>query len=358
MATSTNRPFGFCAIRAPWPGIEEMIELKIRTDMPLPTPRSVTSSPSHMMTAVPAVSVTTRVRIRNSESSGMIACGAVREQPPRARQRDDAGGLQHGERDGQVARVLRQLGLTGLPLLLERLQPRDHHDEQLHDDRRRDVRHDPEREDAQLEQRATAEQVDQAVEALALDLLEAALDRDVADARTGDDRAEPVEADDREREEQLAAQVGRLEGPTEGGEHGSSWHPPRGTGSTGGAAPEEAAAPGGPARVRGAGRPRGGWGGSCGLRAVRVRPRCGVVRRQAAAASGRTVTAGRRAGRGPERRPGAGRRRGPPVAAEAGPAAQGAVRHRRWSCGGCYSAVAVPPAAVIFSRPRPRSRAQ
>jgi hypothetical protein len=29
--------------------------VKISTDMPLPTPRSVMSSPSHMITAVPAV---------------------------------------------------------------------------------------------------------------------------------------------------------------------------------------------------------------------------------------------------------------------------------------------------------------
>ncbi len=33
------------------------IWVKIITDMPLPTPRSVTSSPSHMMTPVPAVMV-------------------------------------------------------------------------------------------------------------------------------------------------------------------------------------------------------------------------------------------------------------------------------------------------------------
>ncbi len=33
------------------------IWVKIITDMPLPTPRSVTSSPSHMMTLVPAVMV-------------------------------------------------------------------------------------------------------------------------------------------------------------------------------------------------------------------------------------------------------------------------------------------------------------
>lgn len=36
--------------------------VKIRMDMPLPTPRSVMSSPSHMITAVPAVMVTTMTR--------------------------------------------------------------------------------------------------------------------------------------------------------------------------------------------------------------------------------------------------------------------------------------------------------
>ena len=36
--------------------------VKIRIDMPLPMPRSVTSSPSHMITAVPAVIVMTMTR--------------------------------------------------------------------------------------------------------------------------------------------------------------------------------------------------------------------------------------------------------------------------------------------------------
>ena len=43
------------------PGMTAMIWVKIRMDMPLPTPRSVISSPSHMMTAVPAVMVITIV---------------------------------------------------------------------------------------------------------------------------------------------------------------------------------------------------------------------------------------------------------------------------------------------------------
>ena len=40
-------------------------------DMPLPTPRSVISSPSHMMTAVPAVIVMTIVLIVNTEVFGI-----------------------------------------------------------------------------------------------------------------------------------------------------------------------------------------------------------------------------------------------------------------------------------------------
>ncbi len=55
-----------------------MIETKISIDMPLPTPRSVMSSPSHMITAVPAVIVMISTRIRTTRSSGMMAswhCG-------------------------------------------------------------------------------------------------------------------------------------------------------------------------------------------------------------------------------------------------------------------------------------------
>ena len=50
------------------PGITEMTVVKISSDMPLPTPRSVISSPSHMMTAVPAVMQITIVVIVKMES--------------------------------------------------------------------------------------------------------------------------------------------------------------------------------------------------------------------------------------------------------------------------------------------------
>ena len=45
--------------------------VKIISDMPLPTPRSVISSPSHMITAVPAVMQMTIVLIVNTEVFGI-----------------------------------------------------------------------------------------------------------------------------------------------------------------------------------------------------------------------------------------------------------------------------------------------
>src|SRR3984885_263958 len=49
------------------PGMTAMTCVKIISDMPLPTPRSVISSPSHMMTAVPAVMMITIVTSVNTE---------------------------------------------------------------------------------------------------------------------------------------------------------------------------------------------------------------------------------------------------------------------------------------------------
>ncbi len=56
----THQP-RFSLICQPSDGSRAAIEVKISTDMPLPTPRSVMSSPSHMTTPVPAVIVMTRV---------------------------------------------------------------------------------------------------------------------------------------------------------------------------------------------------------------------------------------------------------------------------------------------------------
>jgi hypothetical protein len=136
---------------------------------------------------------------------------AALEQVARAGQGDDAGGLQHGQAERQVAGVLGDLRLAGLALLLEGLQPRDHHDEQLQDDRGRDVRHDPEREDRQLEQRPAGEQVDQAVDAGVAHVIEARLHVGDVDAGGRHLGTEPEDRDDEEDEQQLAPQVRRPE---------------------------------------------------------------------------------------------------------------------------------------------------
>ena len=155
----------FCWMAHSEAGKPDAIDVKISSDMPLPMPRSVMSSPNHMMRPVPAVIVRTMMRIVGMVSSvridvhegPKICCGLRAKVIERRR-------LQDREADGQVAGVLRQLGLPGLALLLEGLEPRDDHGEQLDDDARRDVRHDPQREDRQLEQRTAAEEVRQAEE--------------------------------------------------------------------------------------------------------------------------------------------------------------------------------------------------
>ena len=58
--TSENTSYPWvCLIPHSAAGNVEITEVKMRIDIPLPMPRSVMSSPSHMMTAVPAVIVMT-----------------------------------------------------------------------------------------------------------------------------------------------------------------------------------------------------------------------------------------------------------------------------------------------------------
>src|SRR6516225_2419450 len=59
----------------------EMTVVKISTDMPLPTPRSVISSPIHMMTVVPATMQITIVAMVKTESFGMIGLLAALPHP-------------------------------------------------------------------------------------------------------------------------------------------------------------------------------------------------------------------------------------------------------------------------------------
>ena len=151
----------------------------------------------------------------------LLALGDARgaEELAAARNRHEGRRLQQRERDREVARVLREPGLARLALLVEGLEVRDDHAQQLHDDRRGDVRHDAEREDRQLQQRAAREQVDQRQQTLgAGGLPEALLHVGEVDERRRNVRAEAVQGDDRQRECDLPPKVGGTEDPRDGAE--------------------------------------------------------------------------------------------------------------------------------------------
>ena len=69
---STNAPL-LWKIAANCAGKPARIEAKISSDMPLPMPRSVMSSPNHITSTVPVVMVRIIVRITAVEVSGTIA---------------------------------------------------------------------------------------------------------------------------------------------------------------------------------------------------------------------------------------------------------------------------------------------
>ena len=197
-------------------GMVAMMDVKISTDMPLPTPRSVMSSPNHMMTAVPAVMTMIMTRMTQTDVVGDQALVAAAEQGARgARQREDRRGLQDRQADRDVPRVLRDLRLAGLPVLLQRLQTRNHDGEQLQDDARGDVRHDAEREHRQLQQRTAAEEVDEGIDGVVLHHVDTPLDGGIVDTRGRHDRAEPVEGEQADREEDLLPKVRRTQGSPE-----------------------------------------------------------------------------------------------------------------------------------------------
>ncbi len=72
-----------CRIAFPSAGSVEITLVKIRIDMPLPTPRCVISSPSHMMKAVPAVMIST---MKATLAPVKVPCGNTSANP-------DASGL-------------------------------------------------------------------------------------------------------------------------------------------------------------------------------------------------------------------------------------------------------------------------
>ena len=119
--------------------------------------------------------------------AGGVAAAAEQAAAAVVEQEGQAGGLQQRDGDREVAGPLRDLALARPRPLLPLLQLRDHHGEDLHDDRRRDVRHDPEGEDGELGERAAGEQLEEAEHAAAaLGLALQLLDGVEVDARRRD----------------------------------------------------------------------------------------------------------------------------------------------------------------------------
>ncbi len=147
------------------PGMPSTIPAKMMSEMPLPMPRSVICSPTHMMKAVPVVSVSmlmhpeapagVRHDIADARRVGQVAV------VQRLEAERHPEGLHSGQDDRPVARVLVDLPGPLLALLAQLLERLPHHRQELQDDARADVRHDAEGEDRQVAQRAAAEHVEQ-----------------------------------------------------------------------------------------------------------------------------------------------------------------------------------------------------
>ena len=71
---TTNSNVDCFSTSEPWYGRRETTDVKIRIDMPLPMPRWVMSSLSHMTSAEPVVHVMTISTARNAVKCGMSTC--------------------------------------------------------------------------------------------------------------------------------------------------------------------------------------------------------------------------------------------------------------------------------------------
>ena len=198
-------------------GKRATIEAKIISEMPLPMPRWVISSPIHISSTVPAVSETTIRKTCGVSKCGMT--GAPTPWPKLLEEEDVADRLSKGQADGEVARVLRDPRLADLALLRQLLQRRHHDRQQLQDDRGRDVGHDPQREQRDPRQPAAAERVQQVEDPAAAEVLLDVVDRLRIDPRHRDVRSQPVERQKRRREGELLTDIGDREGAEDRRQH-------------------------------------------------------------------------------------------------------------------------------------------
>ncbi len=118
-------------------------------------------------------------------------------------------GVDHGQENGRVPRVLVECPVARHALFAQLLQLwNGRRQQRLDDNRRADVRHDPEREDGRLRQRPPGEhiqQVEQPTTAGLRDLVEDATQLFPIDPRGRDKNPHLVEGQHREREEQFAS---------------------------------------------------------------------------------------------------------------------------------------------------------
>ena len=164
--------------------------------MPLPTPRSVICSPSHIMNSAPVTSV---------DDGDDVEGDAGRERQPLRRQRAGEGrALDQRDEQGAVAGVLGDLcARPASPSLAQLVERRIHRRQEVHDDAGGDVGHDAEREDAHPLQRAAGEHVEEIQNAALLGIEEVAQLLGI-DARHWDVRAHPIHEQGKQHEQQPA----------------------------------------------------------------------------------------------------------------------------------------------------------
>ena len=144
-----------CSIVRPTaPGSPATMPTRMIIEMPLPMPRSVICSPSHIRNIVPVVMVTVAVN-SHDEPRGQHHAAVL--QRHRGGER-----LERAKHHRAVARELGDLATAGLAFLAVFHQRRHDHRHHLDDDRRRDVGHHAHGEDRQALQRAAGEHVDHA----------------------------------------------------------------------------------------------------------------------------------------------------------------------------------------------------
>ena len=181
---------------------------KISSDMPLPTPRSVICSPSHMMKTLPVVSV--NMVISTKPTPGLL----TKAVPPLIVWRSSVIAMPSDctalSNKSEVAGPLGDLLAPQFAFLLQLGQRFVHHRHQLQNDGRGNVRHDAEREDRQPAQLAAAEQIDEAEEGAAV-LVEELRQQIGVDTRRWDVSAEAVNRQQPKREQNALAQIGNAE---------------------------------------------------------------------------------------------------------------------------------------------------